>query len=98
MCLIESKIYFQIFSDFNFSSYGENSSKIDNFEYKSDHMSKIKKIWKLIFHSFQNIARHFGPTKENGFFWRGCVSLIWTDPQYHMEFRLLSNQSEKFNG
>ena len=30
------------FYDFYFSSYGENSSKIANFEYKNDHIAKTK--------------------------------------------------------
>ena len=41
------------FFEFHFSSYGENSSKIDNFEYKNDHTSKI---WELIFNLCQRIS------------------------------------------
>ena len=32
---------------------------------------KIAEIWKLIFHSFQNIAQHFGPTDKSTHFQGG---------------------------
>ena len=40
------------FSDFYFSSYRENSSKIDSFEYKIDHNSKNRKSENLFFIRF----------------------------------------------
>ena len=38
------QIYISNLSDFHFSSYGENSSKMDNDEYKNDHVSKNKNL------------------------------------------------------
>ena len=39
---LKKKNHVSDFFEFHFSSYGENSSKIDNFEYKNDHISKTK--------------------------------------------------------
>ena len=46
---------------------------------------KIWRLQKLIFHSFQNIACHFGPKNENGSFEEGggiCTSLTRTEPRF----------------
>ena len=42
-------------------------------------VSQKLKIGILIFHSFQDIAQHFGPTKNNI---RVCMSLTRTEPIY----------------
>ena len=41
---------------------------------------KISKFGKFIFHSFQNIAQHFGPQKNQLFFSGVCMSLTMRRP------------------
>ena len=68
------KSYFRFFW-FYFSSYCENSSEIDIFEYKNDHIQKLKvaKIWKLIFHSFQHVTHLLC---KSGHFWKKTYFLF----------------------
>ena len=55
-----------LISDFYFSSYGKNSSKIYNFEYKNDHISKTKNCINQKFH-FSFVSGH-------------CASLMYILP------------------
>ena len=53
--LTRTKNHVSDFSDFYFSRYGENSSKIDNLEYKNYHISKTKNL-KI---DFSFVSAHF---------------------------------------